>query len=365
MTDDVLLRAQRTFARRRFGDTIRLLEPQVYRFRESFDFYYLLGHACVRSGDIAGGYSYLRRAEQLRPGDVGVLRLVAAIYHRRGERERAIETYLEVLEAAPDDAGAQRGLTQLRRDFREAGSGQSPPEQADLDRLLPPLPWRVPRWLWLAAGAMLASLAVLMAIRVFPTGSEQPQPRSGLAAVTLPGPAPEFVRVDTSSSRYALTDAEVVAAFERSKALLGDFRENAARVEMNRILVSNATEAVKARVRTLDAFFTVPDFSTLRDPFTLEEILVDPRLHSGTYVAWSGLVANVAVREETIEFDLLVGYQQRQILEGHVRVTLRFAALVENGAAFEVLGIVRFENGAVSLEGISLHELAPTSNAPR
>ncbi len=141
MTDDVLLRAERLFSRRRFGEAIRILEPQVYRFRESFDFYHLLGRSCIRTGDIAGAYSYLRRAEQLRPGDAGVLQLMAAIYHRRGERERALETYLEVLEASPGDRWARRGLDQLQHEFRDdAGAGgRRGGGQVAIDRLAPDL----------------------------------------------------------------------------------------------------------------------------------------------------------------------------------------------------------------------------------
>lgn len=361
MTDDVLRRAERLFSRRRFAEAIRILEPQIYRFRESFDFYHLLGRSCIRTGDIAGAYSYLRRAEQLRPGDAGVLQLMAAIYHRRGERERALETYLEVLEASPGDRWARRGLDQLQHEFRDdAGAGgRRGGGQVAIDRLLPPLPFRVPAWLWIAAAAMFASVAVLAGIRLLGQPAEEADARPGLAEVQLPGPDPEFVVAGARAGPFTLTDAEVEEAFDSAKRLLGAYRENEARIEMNRILLSNATEAVKTRVRRLDAFFTVPDFSTIGESLSLTEVIAAPRLHEGVYVAWPGLVANVAVGETAITFDLLVGYHRREVLEGRVRVVVPFAHLIDNGEPFEVLGRVAVSEAGLVLNAVSLHDLPP------
>ena len=365
MTDDVLRRAERLFSRRRFAEAIRVLEPQVYRFRESFEFYFLLGRSCVRTGDIAGAYSYLRRAEQLRAGDAGVLQLMAAIYHRRGERERALDTYLEVLEANPEHRWARRGLDQLQREFREdGGGGGRRGGEVEIERLLPRLPLRVPGWLWGAAAVMVLSLAVLAGIGVLSSPTDDEQPRPGLADVLLPGPDPEFVVAGSRAGPYTLSDQQVQEAFDKAKRLLGAYRENEARVEINRILLSNATEAVKTRVRRLDAFFAVPDFSTLGQSPSLADVLAAPRLHEGVYVAWPGLVANVRVGDAAITFDLLVGYHRREVLEGSVRVVVPFAHLVDNGEPFEVLGRVAVGEAGLVLNAVSLHDLPPVSPAP-
>jgi hypothetical protein len=75
-------------------------------------------------------------------------------------------------------------------------------------------------------------------------------------------------------------------------------------------------------------------------------------------VAWRGKLANLAMTEQSLSFDLLVGYENERELSGIVPVILDFAVQLENGIPLEVLGIVAAEDGRVSLKGVSLHRLS-------
>ena len=79
MPKSVLSRAHQLFRRRRFSHVIRLLESQIFRYRNNAEFYALLGSTCLYTGDFGGAESYLRRAEQLNEEDVTTQLGLAAI----------------------------------------------------------------------------------------------------------------------------------------------------------------------------------------------------------------------------------------------------------------------------------------------
>ena len=62
---------------RKFKAVVGILEPQVFKFRSSFQYYYLLGVSCLYSADINGADSYLNRASQLKGDDVNCLLALA------------------------------------------------------------------------------------------------------------------------------------------------------------------------------------------------------------------------------------------------------------------------------------------------
>lgn len=109
-----LRRAASLARQRRFAEQIRLLVPQVYRFRDSARFYRLLGVACLRTGDSRAARSFLLRATQLAPHDIGVRLALCALHAREGDVDRALHGWLEILEADPANRAARRGLAILR-----------------------------------------------------------------------------------------------------------------------------------------------------------------------------------------------------------------------------------------------------------
>ena len=92
-----LAEARKLYRARRFADVIRVLEPDVFKFRESFEYFQLLGFSCLHAGDLGGAFSYISRARQLVDDDVSVLLGLAAVHFRRAENETALKRWLEVL----------------------------------------------------------------------------------------------------------------------------------------------------------------------------------------------------------------------------------------------------------------------------
>ncbi|HVP19428.1 MAG TPA: tetratricopeptide repeat protein [Spirochaetia bacterium] len=355
MKEKGLGEARRVFRARKFPDVIRILEPEVFRYRESFDYFSLLGFSCLHTGDLGGAFSYLSRARQLSPDNVSALLGLAAIHFRRQETGEAIKRWLEVLELDPGNAVARRGMELLRKGF----SREKLQEYIDAGKfksLYPPLPSRGRAGLvvTIVLGILALAAAGYAGVRFLP---RQVVDRPGVVAVEIPKDLPRLTETG-SDFLYMLTEDDVRKAFTKAKSFLLAYRDNMALVEINRILLSNAALPVKEKARLLKGFVTQPDFLTVKDPFPYAVVAAQPPLYDGCSVIWRGKIANLKILREAITFDLLVGYDKEKVLEGIVPVTLDFAADLANGGGIEVLGQVSSKGGKIGLSAISIHKLA-------
>ncbi|MBA7639744.1 hypothetical protein ES703_47404 [subsurface metagenome] len=354
MLKNVLKKARRLYRRKKFDQAIRLLESQIFRFRNSPDFYFLLGSACLYSGDSADAASYLKRAAQINPNNINILLGLAATDLKRSEIEEAVKKWLKILDLDPWNRAAGRGLELARRglspedipDFVESGK---------MRRLFPPLPFN-PLKLLLPVMSLLTALAILAGgVFLLPRFTAEREGRPGVTDISLSAEHPPLIN---NSGEYPITlsEEEIKQTFNRAKSYLLQYQDNLALRETNRIILSNASAYVKERARLLKSFVQEPDFSTIKDSFSFREVAENPPLYEGCYVVWAGKAANVQIGGAAITFDLLVGYQQEEELLGIVPVVLDFAADLENGDAVEILGKIRFKETLV-LGGISIHKL--------
>jgi len=350
-----LTEARGLYRARRFADVIRLLEPDVFKFRESFEYFQLLGFSCLHTGDLGGAFSYISRAHQLKDDDVNVLLGLAAVHFRRAENETAIKRWLEVLEAQPANQTARRGMDILRRGLTP-DQLQELIDSGRLKLLYPPLPQRA-----IPVSVIIAALGVLIlagvGVLIFRIARPAESQRPGVSVIEIPPDITSYIESGTDFT-FVLSEREVRQSFQKAKGYLLAYRDNPATVEINRILLSNAAPAVKERARMLKGFVTLPTFDTLRDPFPYATVAHQPALYDACTVRWKGKIANLANGKDAITFDLLVGYDQERQLEGIVAVTLNFAVQLANGGPLEVLGQVVARGDVVTLNGISVHSLA-------
>lgn len=354
-----LAAATRLFRRGRYGKAIAILEPLVVQYRDSRDFHYVLGASCLAMGDSGGAAVHLRRARQLDFRHAPTALALAALHVRRLETDKAVELYLEILSVRPGDRRARKALEFLR-------NNSDPERLAELAssgrlRVLYPRPDPIAAYGPWAAAALALALAAFAVPATFEFGrrlAEAARPvRPGVSAIEL-DPSIRAEPVTTGGAfRYVLTEREALEAFDRAKRLFADYRDDAALVELNRLALSNASEALKAKAAELRTWARKPTFPTLRDRFPYAEVARDGALYEGVGVSWSGMAANVATGPAGTAFDLLVGYDRKRRLEGIVKVELSFEAEVPVDRALEVLGLVRNADGAFRLEGLALHEL--------
>jgi tetratricopeptide (TPR) repeat protein len=358
MARTALDRAERLFASGRYAQLVSLLEPQVPVYRESPRFYYLLGASCLRVGDLGGAATYLKRAEQLSPSSLDAMLAVAALSVRRGETDKAVDYYLRVLEDRPKDRKALACLELLRKESGPEGLARLA-ETGAIERFYPgggsPPRFLIPLAMALAASAaiwlawpLLASLALSVA---------RPKVvRPEVAAITL-SKAEETSPVQSSGSfRYALTERQALEAFESAKDYFQQYRDNAALVEINRLLGSNASPALKEKAKSLRVFVGKPDFRTVKDAPSYAEARADPGLYDGCSVVWRGMAANVHVDAGSVSFDFLVGYQDKKMLAGIVPARV-IGAEVPVDRALEILATLRPADSGLAMDCAAIHEL--------
>lgn len=360
MARSVLDDAKRLFARGRHAEVIALLESRLPLFRESHQYYYLLGASCLRTGDVGGANTYLRRAEQLDSHDPDTKLCLAALHLRHGETEKALAIYLHILEDRPKDRVALRCLDELRRpDLSDRVAAMSSPRE--IAAFLPG-PRGLPRWVVPAvAGLLLAAVLAISLPALFGLAGrlrDAASPRKDVSAVVLDAGERSNPLTAAGNARYILTEKEALAAFDRAKDLFQHFRDNAARVEINRLLDSNASKALKEKATTLLGFVEAPDWRSLTDIPTYDDVRADSALYRGCAVIWKGRAANIGGKGADRNFDFLVGYDDRKNLEGIVRVHVGDPSLsIPADGAFELLATILPVAAGFSLETVAIHEL--------
>ena len=354
-------RAERLFRQRRFGEAISLLESQVFHHRDSPRFYEILGNACLRQGEFGGAHTYLTRARQLQPGNPRVDLTLALVLLYRREVSHALTIILDTLDGDPRNRRAKK-LLSLIRSTEDYADFSALAEPRRLKRLLPSVGIFVPRWVFVVAsvGVLAAAGIVLLPPLVSDFLDSRSAQRDGGDALRLSLPA--SVTDQDGSFRYELSPTEVEDLTDLIGELFNGFRDNLARREANRLLLSNASEIIKERVRLVASYFRVPTFVDFEDNFSFREVASEPWLYDGCHVRWNGRTSNIQTAADGSRFLLLVGYTDEQTLDGTVPVTVPFDARIEAGS-IELIGRVEVDAGEISLVATSIRPIVPRNDS--
>jgi tetratricopeptide (TPR) repeat protein len=345
---------------------IKTLEPEVNRFHDSFRYYYILGVSCLRVNDFMGAFTYFKLARDVKMRDPNALLGVAVLHLRRGETDRAIDLYLDVQDMEPKNPIARKALTIIRRYAGQNRLGEWL-ESGELHRLYPPLPPVPPEPGRLALSALigLGILAAVFSVLVHFRVITLPGARGARipAAGTLLDDEDRRMPVETGGTyRYILTRNQVLEFYERGLSLFTEYRDEAARLNFNRLIESNASEGIKSKARFVMSYMEVPGFDNFKrqDNQSYAEVIRDPPLYRGCHVIWRGMAANIQVSSSQTSFEFLIGYDTRQSLQGIVPVLFDRALPISPEQPLELLGrilpIVGDRGESIRLEGIALHQ---------
>jgi hypothetical protein len=364
MRDKILARAERSYRKGRFEETVRILEPQVPRYRDSFRAFYLLGVSCLRLNDYGGAQSYLGRASSIEPLNAAASSALALTALRRGETQRALETLLETLESSPRDARSRRILAFVRKsaDWPSEARGKG------IARLMPG-PIRLPGLAIVGPAALALAAAIVLALdpglpgRLFPA---PPSPRTAGLALDLDASARDNPAGNPAGVALTIAEKDIVLAYEEAVADFRGYKDNEATLLLNRILSSNAIDAIKKKAEFLKSLILrkIPGFADFGGGPSYQEVASDPSAHDGCRVVFRGGIANYRESPKEVTLVLLVGYETGKIKLGDVPVVI--PAEVANAMKFEIrprdgieiLGTIRSPSGGtLSLEAISVHPL--------
>jgi len=369
--DPVLNKATRLARSRKYESAIRTLEPEVNRYSGSYRYYYLLGVCCLYSGDFGGALTYFRLARDVKMQDPFAMLGLAALYLRRGETGKAVDFYLDVQEIDPKNRTAKKALSVIRK-HSDNDSFSAWLEKGKLPGLYPPIPFPGFTAQGLAisavclAAALLFGFGFLVAFRVLPNPFAKPS-RRPTAEFSLSGQErTEPVQLG-GSYRYILTRDQAVDAYDKALSLFNGYRDEAAKINLNRILESNASEGLKNKSRLLLSYLEVPGFDNFKqgDNVSYSDVIKEPVLYRDVHVIWKGMATNVQTVGETTTFDFLVGYDTRTTLEGIVPVVFDRATALSTERPLEVLGRIMpagSAESAIMLEGVAVHQSGRLEN---
>jgi hypothetical protein len=358
MAGNDLKRAAKHYRAGKYSQAIQLLESQVFRYRESFRFFYIVGMSCLYTGDFGGAYSYLHRALNIKPSDTSSQLGLAVVYLRRGETAEALKLWFNILDREPKNRQARRGLKMLKRHI-DPDSFVEFTESKRINALLPRDRTRRP---YLTA-AILILLVGGAGIFSFPYISSRVQdltkeePRQNIAALDL--------SVETYGSGqtgedtlYSFEEEELRSRYEQIIDLFHRYRDNMAQREINRLQLSNASPQLKTKLDLLEGYIRTPSFGDLKTDFSYGDVAERPRLYEDCFVIWKGRVSNLSVGEERITFDLLVGYETEKVVEGIVPVELDYAVQIDPAFPIEVLGRINTSGNSFKIMAHSVHQFS-------
>ena len=152
-------------------NSILLLEPLVPLYRDSAEFYNLLGSGFLRSGDFRTAKTYLARAHQIAPSDRGLSMKLVAAQLGSGEAGESAALCLDLLEKNPGDKPAARAMELMRKGEgrprgRQNGSGSKEAPEYSYRALMSILPAERCSLIRTALGVAGSSL-ILVIVLVF------------------------------------------------------------------------------------------------------------------------------------------------------------------------------------------------------
>ena len=362
--DPILTKAVRLARKGKYDETIKILEAEANRYYGSFTYYYVLGISYLYSNIFGVALTYLRLAREQKMRDPHALLGLAALYLNHGDTDKAVDLYLEVQSIQASNKIAGRALKIIKKH-------PSPDEMSDwiesgkLSTLFPPFPRAditrsgiVFGLLAGVAGLVLAfGISVKTGLITLPSDRNL---RSLPGEITLASEERDAPVQTGGSYRYVLARNEVLTDYEEARKLFVENRDEAARVKLNRILESNASDPVKNKARLLISYMEVPGFDTLKDRFTYSEVIKDPFIYRDSHVIWRGMATNLNVQQNHTTFDFLVGYDTYRTMEGIVQVDYDFAIPVNPERPVEILGrvipISAEREPRIRIQGIALNQ---------
>ena len=368
MKHDLLLNRAIRLARSRNYDTaLRILEGEETQYYRSFRYYYFMAVVSLHTSNFGGALKYFRMAREIKMNDPRVLLGLAALYMNRGETDKAVDIYLDIKEKDPKNKIAKKALLIIRK-YSEPEAFFEWRDSGKLPQLYPPMPspdFSLKRFVITCisiAAVLVLCAGIFVRLNMLPNIIQLNRQGTRSTAEFVLSAEERAAPVQLAGVyRFIFTSSQAVDTYDRALRLFTAHRDEAARVELNRILESNASEGVKNRARLLMDFLEVPGFHNFRrsDNFSFAQVVSEPVLYRGVHVIWRGMATNIEVQDDLTSFDFLIGYDIRRTLEGIAPVVFDRAVAVSNERPLEVLGrITPIGPGerAIRLEGISIHQ---------
>jgi len=367
--DTLLSKAARFAKKGDYENALGLLRSEEENYSGSFKYYYLYGVICLHSGSFVEALQNFNLARKIKIKDPDTMLGHAVLYLKRMNTVQALNYYLEIQEMDPKNKTAKKALAVIRK-YSKGEELSDWMTQKRLVKLYPPIP--SPGFdFFTVIRASLIFFAVLIVVFGFLFGFkilESPIKKRDTRPVT------EFILsgnersspVETGGSyKYILTATQATDIYDKALSLFTSYRDEAAKINLNRILESNASEGLRNRARLMIDNMEIPGFDNFKrnDNPSYADVRTEPVIYRDVYVIWRGMATNVEVTDEFTYFDFLVGYDTRRTLEGIVPVIFLTPVAINPERPLEVLGKIEvLPSSDIRLTGVAIHQSGRLEN---
>ena len=352
MGQDVLTIAWKLMRRRKFATAIKLLEAREEIYEGNFEYYILLGTACLYVGDIGSSVTYFGEARKIKISDSRLLLGQAAIFLRRGDTDRALQYYMEIKDIDPANkiAASAVEFIRTRGDYdticRWVDTGR-------IEQFYPPLGVNPEKVASIVIPAVCFVAGIVLVLAFFPHKNYYKGQRRDLTELTLTIEEknnPQEKDLSGQTIGILLSDKQISKAYLDAMDYFQSHRDNAAQVEINRILNSNASISIKQKARVLMSYLEEPTFDTITDIPQYSAVQAEPSLYFDAWVSWGGKITNAVLNENgTYSCQLLVGYESGEVVEGIVNVRFASAPNIMPDQPVKILGKICSEDKMIYL----------------
>lgn len=358
MAKDVLQIARELMCRRKFSQAIKMLESREEIYQGNFDYYLLYGICCLYLNDTGAASTYFQRARNINLTDTTLLLGQAAIFLRRGQIQRALPYYMDILENDPENKVALDAMEFLRTSADQSVICRMV-DTGEIEQFYPPLGVNPMVVAGVVFPVLACVLGILLVIRFVPFEKPGNGQRADLSSLVLSVTERKNLQeVDLASGAfsYILSSSQINDAYDKALSYFQQYRDNLSQIEINRILNSNASVAVKQKANVLMGYLDSPSFDTIKDVPAFYSVEEEPALYLDCWVAWSGRISNVVQSENLYECDLLVGYEKMEKVEGIVPLKFTVLPVIETEKPVTVLARISSENGKMILLGKAVYQ---------
>ncbi|MGN0730167.1 tetratricopeptide repeat protein [Treponema sp.] len=356
--------AKHLIKRRKFDLAISILESNEDLYDGDFEYYLALGIAYLYA-DVPGKASQnFRNAREIKIRNTQLLLGQAAIFLRHGETDRALEYYLDVLDINPGNSVALAAMEFIRL-YGDYTTICKWVDTGDIKKFYPPIGTNPDIIRNCVFAGLLAGLVCSILIVNEPWKNIKPvltEFESKFSLSVEERKNPLQTNISPENFLLKLNASEVSSSFNSAKKYFGEGRDNAAQVELNRILNSNAAESIKSKSLEMSRLLKEPSFSSLKDNYSYSDVMENPLLYQNCYVIWDGSSVNESENSDgSWSCMLLVNYipsEKKLTSVGSVKVVFEVPPKppVDQEKPVRFLAQVKIENGELYLLGRGIYQ---------
>ncbi|UER67339.1 tetratricopeptide repeat protein [Borrelia sp. BU AG58] len=353
----------------KYSEVVKLLESEIFLYKNYYFYHYILGMAYLRLGNLSNAQTYLKKAYTLNPTEPDVKQSIAILLVAQGKEDKAIRIWLKMIEENQDKKRSELSLETIRKNPIQGTLFLN--KRNTYDKLFPEIKAKKRENLFkseillTAAGVVSLLLAIFLLINYketitlqFGSKSKNKKVVNNIAAYIddIKINNKEKIENDEGQFVFILTETEIKNSFQKIKNHLKENKDNFARIEINKILNSNASESIKLKAKNLASFISRPDFIRFDDYLDLKKIKQTPLIYSNVYVKWEGIVNNIERKDGIIYFDFYVGYN-KNALEGIITAKTTFEIDIDFKDSVEILGQIDYTKNKLTLNAITIRTI--------